>query len=529
MGVMDSLLRWLGRRLVRRLLYTLVLAGLAVLAQMALPEKAHAASDCPTAGGGQNGRVCDRGVALTMCKAAVARTLAQMKASPSPWGEPTVKSNCTGGDPDAAGYGNYACAVQQGPNGGAVRCYNSSGDDSQYFYYSGTCAMRNQKALADAALAYSPSPTCISGCKVQGEAFTSSTGGVKLYGMRNRTYTGDQCEAQNINANDINQPDENRKTEDETKPKEPECTALGNGQTGCQKPDGDYCATSSTGKTFCWKPKEKGKKTDAQDGQTRDEKGKPVTPPDTPPGPDKDWQRKEGHQQEACINNTCVTYNVTNFGGTSKGGAKNGSGDNNPDGSGNTSGNGAPGKGTGGTGGDKDEDGDSASESGNCQQPPTCVGDTLKCLHLRFTWKIECNTKGNKIAGGDGCSDGDVPVCVGDSCTAEQYAQVLQQWKQRCAVQAMGEGMASRAGNISNPDDAGVVDGIWIKEGNGNGPKLRQDLVNVGGGGSLLPDVTLEGQKWEVPSQFWDIIAGIRVLIIAMATIMAMYIVGRNI
>lgn len=528
---MDSLFRWLGRRLVRRVLYTLVLAGLAFLAQMALPEKAHAASDCPTASGGQSGRVCDQGIALTMCKAAVARTIAKFNSSPSPWGTPTVLADCTGGTPDAQGQGTYTCAVKEGPNGGVVRCYNAAGDvDGQYFYFAGSCAARNGNKLADAALAYSPSPTCISGCKVQGEPFTSSTGGVKLYGMRNRTYTGDTCAAQNINANDINQPDEKQKTEDETKPKGPECTALGNGQTGCQKPDGDYCATSSTGKTFCWKPSEKGKKTDAQDGQTRDEKGKPVTPPDTPPAPDKDWQRKEGHQQEACINNTCVTYNVTNFGGTSKGGAKNGSGDNNPDGSGNTSGNGTPGKGTGGTGGGgKDEDGDSASESGNCQQPPTCVGDTLKCLHLKFTWKIECNTKGNKITGGDGCSDGDVPVCAGDSCKAEQYAQVLQQWKQRCAVQAMGEGMASRAGNISNPDDAGVVDGIWIKEGNGNGPKLRQDLVNVGGGGSLLPDVTLEGQKWEVPSQFWDIIAGIRVLIIAMATIMAMYIVGRNI
>lgn len=520
---MDSLFRWLGRRLVRRALYTVVLAVLALLAQMAMPDKAHAAEDCPSGSG-----VCDQGIALTMCKAAVARTVAYWKSAGYP--DPYIETNCTGGVPDSSGYGSYRCGVRAHTNG-SILCRNAAGDiNGQSFYFKGTCSARNQAKLADAALAYSPPPTCITGCKAQGEAFNSSTGGVKVYGMRNRSYNGDTCDAQNINANDINQPDEKQKTEDETKPKGPECTALGNGQTGCQKPDGDYCATSSTGKTFCWKPSEKGKKTDAQDGQTRDEKGKPVTPPDTPPAPDKDWQRKEGHQQEACINNTCVTYNVTNFGSTSKGGAKNGSGDNNPDGSGNTSGNGTPGKGTGGTGGGgKDEDGDSASESGNCQQPPTCVGDTLKCLHLKFTWKIECNTKGNKISGGDGCSDGDVPVCAGDSCKAEQYAQVLQQWKQRCAVQAMGEGMASRAGNISNPDDAGVVDGIWIKEGNGNGPKLRQDLVNVGGGGSLLPDVTLEGQKWEVPTQFWDIIAGIKVLIIAMATVLAMYIVGRNI
>lgn len=524
MGLMKGLLHWLARRLVRRTLYTVVLALLALLAQMAISGKASANADCPS-----SGTICDQGIALTMCKAAISRTVEYWKSAGYP--SPYIENNCTGGEPYPAGWGVFTCGVRSSENG-SILCRNAGGDiNGQNFYYNSTCSKRNSAKLADAALAYSPPPTCIAGCKAQGEPFTSSTGGVKLYGMRNRSYNGDTCEAQNINANDINQPEERKKqADDETKPKESECTALGSGQTGCQKPNGDYCATSSTGKTFCWNPGEKGKKTDGPDGQTREEKGKPVSPPDTPPAPDKDWQRKEGHQQEACVNNTCTTYNVTNYGSAGKGNAKNSSGDNSPDGSGNTSGNGTPGKGTGGDGGGgKDEDGDSASESGNCQQPPVCVGDTLKCLHLKFTWKIECNTKGNTITGGDGCSDGDVPVCAGDSCKAEQYAQVLQQWKQRCAVQAMGEGMAGRAGGISNPDDAGVVDGIWIKDGNGNGPKLRQDLVNVGGGGSLLPQVSIEGHQWEVPQGFYDAIANVRMVIIAMCTVLAMFIVGRNI
>ncbi|MCF6090103.1 A coat protein, partial [Xanthomonas perforans] len=223
------------------------------------------------------------------------------------------------------------------------------------------------------------------------------------------------------------------------------------------------------------------------------------------------------------------TYNVTNFSSVPGGTQKNSTGDNNADGSGNTSGNGKPGSGSGGDG--KDDDKDSATESGNCTAPPMCVGDTLKCLQLKFTWKIDCNTQGNEVTKGDGCSEGDIPVCAGKSCKAEAYAGVLQQWKQRCAVEAMGQGMASRAAGISNGDDAGVVEGIWGGEEGGTGLKLRQDLINVGGNGSggLLPDVEIEGQRWVIPSGFFDAIAAVKMVIIAMCTVIAMFVVGRNI
>ncbi len=100
-----------------------------------------------------------------------------------------------------------------------------------------------------------------------------------------------------------------------------------------------------------------------------------------------------------------------------------------------------------------------------------------------------------------------------------------------CAVEAMGQGMASRAAAISNGDDAGVVEGIWGGESAGAGLKLRQDLVNVGGNGTggLLPDVDIEGQHWTVPSGFFDAIAAVKMVIIAMCTVIAMFVVGRNI
>lgn len=207
--------------------------------------------------------------------------------------------------------------------------------------------------------------------------------------------------------------------------------------------------------------------------------------------------------------------------------AKNGTGDNSGDGSGNSSGNGS----SSGTGKNDDDSKDSATDSGNCTTPPICVGDTLKCLQLKFTWKIECNTHGNEITKGDGCADSDVPVCAGTSCKAEAYAQVLQQWKHRCAMEALGQGMAVRAAGITNADDAGVVEGIWAGESAGSGLKLRQDLVNVGGSGTggLLPDVEIEGQRWTVPTGFFDAIAAVKMVIIAMCTVIAMFVVGRNI
>lgn len=523
---MRWLARMFARAIVRRITYVVIAA---LIAHMAVSTDAHAASDCPTASGGQSGRVCDQGVALTMCKAAVARTVANFSSGSNQWGTPKVLNDCTGGTPDAQGQGVYTCAVREGQNGGVVRCYNAAGDvDGQYFYFAGSCAARNGNRLADAALAYSPSPTCISGCKVQGEPFTSATGGVKLYGMRNRTYTGDTCAAQNINANEINQPSESGKDKEEKKPKEPECTALGNGQTACQKPNGDYCATSSTGKTFCWSSNEKGKKADGPDAQSRDEKGKPVAPPETPPAPDKDWQRTEGHQQEACINNTCVTYNVTNYGSTGKGNAKNSSGDNSPDGSGNTSGNGTPGKGSG-SGGGKDGEGDSASDSGNCDTPPLCTGDTLKCLHLRYTWKSQCNTTKDEIAGGETCSA--VPVCIGKGCKAQEYASLLQQWRGRCAAEndraKLSSDAAAGAADAAGDNEASAVSDLWKKGPGQDGQGLDRGKLTLGGG-ELFPAIEIMGTAWAPPAQLYTVLDMIRQMVSAAGVLAAMYILFRK-
>lgn len=389
-----------------------------------------------------------------------------------------------------------------------------------------SCADRNSTKLADAGLWYSEPSSCIGGCQVQGTSFSGTSGSVKVYGMKDRSYTGDVCAAPKP-SDDVSQVQ--GEVEDANKKKAPECTALGNGQTGCQKPNGDYCATSSTGKTFCWQPQETGKKTDGSDAQVKSPKGEPVTPPSVTISDDKEWQRNEGHQQTACVNNTCNTYNVTNYSSVGKDTSKNSTGDNTPDGSGNTSGNGAPGKGSGE--GDKDGDGDSAADSGNCTTPPVCVGDTLKCLHLRYTWKIQCNTDGGEVTSGTSCSDGDVPVCAGKSCKAAEYAQVLQQWRQRCGAEhernaAKGDAAAGAA-DAAGDDESGEVAKLWSQDGKPS-PTFDQGKVSIGGGDLLGGEVKIMGQTFALNAQFYNALAIIKKIIIASAMIAGLWIVWKS-
>lgn len=481
-----------------------LLLALVMLAAMAWPGQAQAACQAQGTQGNSWINCSDAGEAASMVRGKVWPAVADC--------------NVRNGRIQDSGGGVVGWAFDYGGDGSIAVCgylYPTGTVWAQASYLQG-CSTRNTTyPLGDAPLNAVPISDCVGGCKVVGEAFTKASGGITLYGMRNRTYVNQACAgASNSNA-PIDAPAERQEA---TKTPPAECSALGGGQTACVKPNGDYCATASTGKTFCWTPGQEGAQVDGEQAQVKGETGKPVTPPDVAI-PEKDWQRKEGHQVTECTGAACKTSNVTNFETVPQGQAKNSTQDNKPDGSGNTSGNG------------KNEEGgkDSATDSGNCETPPMCTGDTLKCLQLKFTWKIECNTKGNEITTGQGCAAGDVPVCAGKSCKAEQYAQLLQQWKQRCALEEIAKGNADRAQGINNGDDAGVVDGIWLTPGNGSPLSLRTDLVQVGNGGSLLPDIELEGQTWTVPAGFYDAIAAVRFVIIAMCTVIAMFVVGRNI
>ncbi|WP_216362373.1 A coat protein [Stenotrophomonas sp. VV52] len=500
---MRALGQYFARALVRRVAYAVAAVLVASVLHLCSAGAQAAAQSC-----GPNPVTCDQGeafVAATNLADSEGPRICKMV------GGSTV--TYTGANVRLADAGTYLAQVA---------CSNGSNTaNAGSTYFSQSCQSRNSRyPPGDAPPWYSEPAKCIGGCQITGETFSQSNGGMKVYGQRNRYYTGQTC-SRPKGQEGIGPEGDNK--EAPQKPKQDECVALGSGQTSCSKPNGDHCATSSTGKTFCWKPGQEGSQADGSDGQSKSPQGKPVAPPSQPAPPEQEWQRKEGHQNEVCVGTSCTTYNVTNYRSVPNGTAKNGTGDNAPDGGKNTSGNGKPGTGSGGGSSSDDGEGDSATDSGNCEQAPACTGDTLKCLHLTFTWKIQCNTKGSTISGGQGCSNSDVPVCVGSSCKAEAYSQLLQQWRSRCAVEGIKGSVEGHAGQGDGDNGEGS---IFIDD---SGKELSLDEGKVAyGGGQLGFSLSVEGIKFEMPQQVLDFIAVLRVLIIAGATLTAIAIIRGN-
>lgn len=503
---MGWITRYFARAIVRRIAYVIVALLFAAVGLGNARAQSVDYTACFSGTAANSAENCgDQGEARAGL--AVAASAGQARCSANPFGSRA----CTQDGVVAKGCDQEWCSI-------AIMIRDSGNAVSEYwrrYPVAKTCSARNANAMADAALSYTEAPSCIAGCAVQGTRFSQAMGPVKVYGMKDRTYNGEMCTSAKP-TNDIGEV--TKEKEEAATPKQPECTALGSGQTGCSKPNGDYCATASTGKTFCWAPAESGKKTDGTEAQVKSPKGDPVTPPPIAP-PDTDWQRKEGHQQTACINDTCKTYNVTNYSSVPSGTAKNSTGDNATDGTGNTSGNGSQ---SGSGKGDDDKSEDSANESGNCTVAPMCTGDTLKCLHLKFTWKTQCNTTQNEISKGSTCDAGDVPVCAGSSCKAEQYAQLLQQWRTRCNGEALQKGVEGLAGTGDGDDGKGSI----LLEEKGDGPRLNEGLVAYGGGsGGLGYDFEIEGQKFQMPQKVLDFLPVLRILIIAAAALVAISII----
>lgn len=506
---MRWLLRLFARTFVRRLVVLIVAALCACLGGRAFaadysmciptaPESTGGAYLCP-----------DQGIAAAMALAS-----ASYRVGIGACGDGPVRGSVGNTNVDM---GNRVIQViLLSPTGGACSSIRMQWPENE------SCQDRNRNKMADAAPWYSEPSTCVSGCKVQGTPFNYNNGGVKVYGMKDRSYSGDICvppgPSKGIGPT-------NDEKDDATKPKGDECNALGSGQTACVKPNGDHCSTASTGKTFCWKPNETGEKTDGTDAQTKGEKGKPVAPP-TSPDPEKEYQRKEGYQQTVCINNTCTTYNVTNFNETGKGTAKNGTGDNSVDGTGNTSGNGTPGT---GSGGGKDGEGDSATDSGNCEAAPMCTGDTLKCLHLRYTWKNQCNTTKDEVTGGDDCKA--PPVCIGKGCKAQEYAMLLQQWRGRCAAEddrtKLASDAAAGAADAAGDNETSAVADLWKKGPGQDGQGLDRGKLTLGGG-ELFPAIEIMGTAWAPPAQLYTVLDMIRQMVSAAGVLAAMYILFKK-
>lgn len=87
---------------------------------------------------------------------------------------------------------------------------------------------------------------------------------------------------------------------------------------------------------------------------------------------------------------------------------------------------------------ENDPDKETASGGDSCDSPPSCSGGAIACMQVKIQWRIDCNTRKSANVTGGTC--GAVPVCAGKSCDALEYAQLLQQWKAACALEALASG-----------------------------------------------------------------------------------------
>ena len=305
---------WLARifasAIARRLAYLLVLLLLAWLGM----GKAHAQSCTQQA-------PCDQGEAYSLAEAHSYESSANHNLGKG-------SAPLLGGH-DAT-LGSYYCIVRDKTGNG----YSTCPDEPIYFYYylSQSCSARSGSSDWDPQRIYLGSlPQCVSGCKMShGPVTTTTFGGVTTYNTEGTQYTGETCDAQPSDTRTKETITDNSDTQDE-------CVPI-DGQTACMMSNGDYCATSSTGKQFCWTPTQTGEQLDGNDAQVKGEQGEPVTSPDVTI-PDSDWQRTDGHQVTICSGDDCTTYNITNFQAVPAGSANNSTGDNNPSGSTPTNGN----------------------------------------------------------------------------------------------------------------------------------------------------------------------------------------------
>jgi len=191
--------------------------------------------------------------------------------------------------------------------------------------------------------------TCSGGCEfavdLQGGTGPSglvTMGGVLFYRAASMSPTGSSCTVGNEPITNDSQG----------------CVQQGN-LTQCLKPDGQHCATASSGKQFCWQPGENGIKASGNDAATKSPDGTTPKPPPLPPNNGGEWTQTGQSTVVTNVNNTTSSSTVTgwqsNYGPQGSGASGNGASGEGSSGSG--SGSGLGGNGSGDGDGDDDDDG----------------------------------------------------------------------------------------------------------------------------------------------------------------------------
>lgn len=294
----------------------------------------------------------------------------------------------------------------------------------------------------------------------------------------------------------------------------------GDGQSFCIKPSGEQCYTASNGREVCWSPNETGEKSDRNVLQKRNA-GNTEIPPANPNLPNGDVLEKVGQSittdTTRTQGNTSTTTTTTTTNYQTEFGTNPGTGDQ-----------GAPADGSGGDeGGEGDSDSGSVDGGGDCDSPPIVRGgDPVQAAVVNQTWATRCAVK----AGNAAKVTGDVGDCKspftveGDNANAVKLRAMREQIckeGERAENQGISDGLEGSINSMESEFTSIFGDG----SGQGAG---SISTTRYGGGGSC-PAISIEipwGGTWVPPPVFCDVIAALRLLFLAITTIVALRIIG---
>lgn len=269
---------------------------------------------------------------------------------------------CQVGRPD--GMSPQACSLMSNPNVGwgyewhYENCPSDSPWNAVTKKCDSPCGTKPSMLNVIFQLSSPVETACSGGCQYavdlqggSGQTGRVTLGGVPFYRAASMSPTGATCTVGNQPAESDGQA----------------CTQQGN-LTQCVKPDGQHCATASSGKQFCWQPGENGIKASGNDAATKSPDGTTPKPPPLPPNNGGEWTQTGQSTVVTDVNGRTQASNVTgwqsNYGAQGSGASGNGA-----SGEG-SSGNGS-GSGLGNGNGNGDDEGDDDGPGG----PGAGVGD----------------------------------------------------------------------------------------------------------------------------------------------------------
>lgn len=407
-----------------------------------------------------------------------------------------VCANSSGGD-------SYWTATRVDYNGANGGCpvdapWDEATRTCKPAFDSAACLARNEDLPQSNVVVFSGS-VCMDGCEYGEVSVNRVTVGGQTIRQGQLGYTGNSCGTN---------PPPPTGFDPETPPSQA-CVPAGAGQTVCVKPDGQHCYSGPIGRSmqFCWRPGETGQKTDGDAAQVR---GPGTTPPTgtPPPGETLNPSGDPITSTSELTNGATVTTTTQTF--TTGSGTDAGDGND-----------GEPSDGSGGPGSGGDGDEGSAGGGAGCDAPPVCSGDPVNCAILEQTWRNRCSGNGNKVVDGGCGAEGGVLAftCSGDEIMCKQ---ALVAKEQQCRAQHREDALSIDAG-AGDGEDGFDLGGLWKQ---GTGQELDDDILQLQAA-ELFPEVELApGQVFGTPEGLEDLLAKIRLIIVAGFMILAAFIAG---